>query len=194
MSSTRLQLITAPAVEPVSVDDAKDQIGIGHADLDDKIGRWITKARVLLEEWSGRAFITQTWTLWADRFPRGAEVWQLPKAPLQSVTEVRYTDESEVSQVWPSSDYVVSAVSEPGVIVPKKNLTWPNDVFDQRDVVSVTFIAGYGDDASDVPEPLREAILEMVAFAYENRGDSKADMLAIPGLQETLFSYWMGEY
>jgi uncharacterized phiE125 gp8 family phage protein len=33
----------------------------------------------------------------------------------------------------------------------------------------VEYVAGYGDDPSDVPEPLRDAILLYVAWSYENR-------------------------
>ena len=35
--------------------------------------------------------------------------------------------------------------------------------------VKITFTAGYGDAAGDVPEPLRQALLLLVAHWYERR-------------------------
>jgi uncharacterized phiE125 gp8 family phage protein len=38
--------------------------------------------------------------------------------------------------------------------------------------IAIAFTAGYGDAESDVPAPIREAILEIVADLYANRGDT----------------------
>jgi uncharacterized phiE125 gp8 family phage protein len=42
--------------------------------------------------------------------------------------------------------------------------------------IAVEFTVGYGDAASDVPAPIVEAILEIIAFLYENRGEAPAEL------------------
>src|SRR6185437_2527913 len=45
--------------------------------------------------------------------------------------------------------------------------------------VAIAFTAGYGDAASDVPQAIRTAILEMIAELYTNRGYLESDPPAI---------------
>jgi uncharacterized phiE125 gp8 family phage protein len=42
----------------------------------------------------------------------------------------------------------------------------------------VAFTAGYGDAADDVPASFRAAILELIAFLYEHRGEAPAELPA----------------
>ena len=37
--------------------------------------------------------------------------------------------------------------------------------------LEIQFVAGYGDDPHDVPEPIRLGLLQLVAGLNENRGD-----------------------
>ena len=41
--------------------------------------------------------------------------------------------------------------------------------------IAIAFTAGYGDAESDVPAPIREAILEIVADLYANRGETNVE-------------------
>ena len=41
----------------------------------------------------------------------------------------------------------------------------------QFNTLAVAFTAGYGDAAGDVPEPIRRALLAIVADLYSHRGD-----------------------
>ena len=42
--------------------------------------------------------------------------------------------------------------------------------------IEIDIVAGYGDAAADTPEPLRRAILALVAHWHENRGDVSGDV------------------
>jgi uncharacterized phiE125 gp8 family phage protein len=42
--------------------------------------------------------------------------------------------------------------------------------------VAIAFTAGYGDAGDDVPAGYRQAILELIAFLYENRGEAPAEL------------------
>jgi uncharacterized phiE125 gp8 family phage protein len=42
--------------------------------------------------------------------------------------------------------------------------------------IEIAFTCGYGDAESNVPAGIREAILELIADAYTNRGDTASDL------------------
>ena len=90
-----LTLLAAPAVEPVSLDQAKAALRIGHAADDDRILHLIRAARQRLEAETGRAFIAQTWResrdSWADpsRLAAFGTQFRLLKPPLIAVEAVR---------------------------------------------------------------------------------------------------------
>lgn len=135
---------------------------------DPKLNALIKTARHKAEELTERALITQTWDWFLDKFPSGN--LEVPKPPLDSVTHVKYYDTSGDLQTWDSGDYDVDTDSAPGRISPAYGESYPTARL-INNAVNVRFVAGYG-DADDVPQPIKEGILELVAFLYANRGAS----------------------
>ena len=62
-------MVTAPAVEPVSLAEAKAQMRVDTSYDDTIIGTLITTARRSVEIITGQKLITQTWKYYLDRFP-----------------------------------------------------------------------------------------------------------------------------
>ncbi len=167
-----LQLITPPAIEPVTLDEAKLHLKVDTGDDDALITRLISAARARAEWDTGRAFITQSWMLWRDCWPENGIV-EIPLPPLQSVTAVTvYAPDGAATAIDPLN-YTVDAASQPARLqfgcIPPITLRAVN-------AISIAFTAGYGDAADDVPDLLREAILEVVAELYVHRGDAPADL------------------
>lgn len=162
------QRITAPAVEPVSLAEAKDHMRVVEADEDGYIGTLVAAVRSHVEEETSRALITQTWTRWIDRFPFGhMEQILLPRPPLQSVTQIVVTtDTGDV--VVDTSVYNVDTHSLPGRVTLAPGGEWPVPA-DQPNAVAIEYVAGYGATAGDVPEDLRHAIKLGVSQLYEHR-------------------------
>lgn len=152
-----------PASEPVTLAEARIACDLwaDESAHDDHLTILIAAARRLIEERTGLALITQTWRLTLDRFPVGEDHLYLPRAPLQSVSSVTYTDTAGDSQTWDSDDYIVSTDHRPGRISPAFGQVWPT-ARDQADAVAITYIAGYGDAASDVPNLARHAVLMVI--------------------------------
>lgn len=162
-----LQLVTAPTVEPVTVSDAKDHLRIDDDKDDVLIESLITAAREWAEKYQNRAYLTQTWDLFFDDYP--AEPFSLPKPPLQSVTHIKYYDTDETETEFSSDYYQVDTASFKGRIALDYGQEWPTTTLRSMNGFVVRFIAGYGDDASDVPEAVKTAIKMIVAELYENR-------------------------
>lgn len=166
-------LDTAPATEPLSTDEAKDHERVDISADDELIDNLVKAARSWSETFTSRAFVTQTWKLFLDEFPDEEEI-KVPKPPLQSVTHVQYTTydgSTDTTSTVDSDTYRVDTDREPGRIVLKDDADWPDpsDNLITSNPVEVEFVAGYGSDASDVPEDIRSAIRMLFGHLYENR-------------------------
>ena len=169
-----LTLVTSPAAEPVSLADAKAHLKVDGTDDELLIASLIVAARARAEWHTGRAFVTQSWTLWLDAWPASGIV-EIPLPPLQSVTQVaRYALDDTRSIVDPSV-YQVDAASAPARLAGKVDFAPPTNLR-AVNAVEIAFTAGYG-AASTVPQPVKQAILQIVADLYTNRGD-EADIVS----------------
>lgn len=176
-------LVTAPAKEPLTLEEVKGHLRLTHGDHDTLLGALIQGAREWAEAFTHRALITQTWDLYLDGFPSVIEV---QKPPLQSVTAASFTyvdSDGDTTQV-PTSVYTVDTDATPGRVYPAYNQVWPVPR-DQPKAVVMRFVAGYGDDEGDVPEPLRTAMKLHVENLYDHSGASEelmkaAERLAMP--------------
>lgn len=176
----RLKLVTAPASEPVSLAEAKAQLRVDGNDENDFITGLIEAARLYFEEAAWRAFITQTYRLNLDEWPEDDEI-ELPRPPLQSVTSVVYLDEDGDSTTLPTANYIVDTDSEPGRIVLASNQNWPTVDLYPANPIQITFVAGYGDESTDVPATYRLGIKLLIGHWFENREDSiEAAIKSIP--------------
>lgn len=178
------KLITAPAVEPVTTTEAKSHLRVDLSADDTLIGTLITAARQMAENYTLRALCTQTWDLYRDGFyMQGRDIAPsavtIPRPPLQSVTSVTTYDGDNVATVFASSGYLVDTASEPGRVVLADGEAWPTDLRSANGVV-IRFVAGYG-VAADVPQQIKQAILQTIGHLYENR--EAQDM---PGLAKML--------
>lgn len=160
---TTLRLITPPTVEPVSVETVKLFLRVDGTEEDTLIMSLATGARETGEGLARRAFITQTLEMvindWPPKF-----VLALMRPPLQNVVSVKYYDKNNVEATW--TDYTVNARSEPGRI--HFNST-PGTTLSESGGIVVRYVAGYGNSANDVPQQIKDAILALTAYRYENR-------------------------
>lgn len=164
---TRTQLITEPAVEPVSLGEAREHLRVTHNEEDAVISALITAARVTVETVTRRSFITQTWRLYLDQFPleRGIKI---PHTPVQSIVHVKYYDENGAQQTLPAGDYWLDSVSAPARLSLREAKDWADTEADRPNSVEITYLAGYGSAPTQVPAPIRHAIKLLVAHLYEN--------------------------
>lgn len=170
-----LDIVTQPAVEPLTTTEAKAHLRVDSSTEDTLIASYVTAARSYYEQATWRALVTQTWAMRLEQWPDG-ECMVLPKPPLQSVTSIVYTDSDGMAQIMPSSDYTVYA-QDPGRIWLAFNASWPSATLRPGPSIEITFVAGYG-VAADVPEIDKQAIRLLLGHFYENR----ESVIAVPGI------------
>ena len=162
-----LVLLTGPAEEPVSVEEAKAHLRVSTAADDALIGSLIAAAREHVEARCRRALVTQVWDLYLDAFPAGEEI-ELAMPPLRAVESVTFFRDDGTSGVMSSLEYVVDGGGGRGAVVRGRGGGWPSAELGPRNGVRVRFEAGYG-GAEDVPRAIRQAVLLIVGALYENR-------------------------
>lgn len=164
----RLSITTAPSVEPVTLTEMKAHLRITGTDDDTDLAIFLQMAREWAENFTRRAFVTQTLTLKLDAFPSVSEL-ELPRPPLSSVTSIKYYNEANVlTTVSAASVYEVVADDIVGRVVLRDGASWPSDLYARTDAVEVVFVAGYG-LAVSVPAAVKIAIRALAAHHYENR-------------------------
>lgn len=198
-------LVTAPTVEPVSVDAVKLFARIDGNAEDALLSSLIGTARRAAENYTRRAFITQTWRLTQDGFDEadgfehvgvmlapnpaliGGDI-QLPREPIKSVESIKTFDSSNVESTVDAGTYRLDAAS--GRILLNDGVAWPSNLRADG-AVQIEFKAGYGDAADDVPAEIRQAILMHVGAMYENRmcADLPAGAMALLDPFRTLEAY-----
>lgn len=183
-----------PAVEPVSLAEAKVHLKMDDVTADDAlIAALISAAREWVEQATRRALITQTWRFRCNELPPDERL-PLPRPPLQSVTTFAYVDDGGSTSTWSSSKYTVLTDAEPGIVAVNYGEVWPS-IRDQEDAVTVTYVAGYGSTPSLVPAPLRQAILLLVGAMYANREATAAVKVeTVPFGVEALISPYRVHY
>ena len=164
------------STEPVTLAEAKRHLreDLVNTDNDTDISAAIKAARHACEERLQRTLITTTWQLTLDAFP---EAIYLPMARIIAVSALQYYDADGALQTLSGADYLVDTASEPGYIVPGYGLSWPATQ-DRINAVVVTYTAGYGAAASDVPAPIKQWIKLALGDLYEirKRSSDKAEL------------------
>lgn len=235
----RLKLISAPASEPISLEEAKNHLRVDGAEDNTLISALIVTARQLAEKETKRAFITQTWEMCLDKV---VEEIEIPKPPLQSIESIKTISATEtivdetsaaaqaVLKVDKTSGFSVADTviinrdgtreeeliilsiqddvsltmttnlanehtdvqadrvekytlvskarynvdipgSAPGRVRLRTGYTWPA----HRGFSSflIEFKAGYGDTSTDVLWTLKQGMLLLIGYLYDNRGEEE---------------------
>jgi uncharacterized phiE125 gp8 family phage protein len=175
----------APAVEPVTVAEAKAFLRIGTSTEDDLLAGLVKAAREDLERATGLALIEQDWRLAVDALP-ASDLVKLRRHPVREILSVTaYGSEGEASLVDPA-DYQADLASRPARLL---FLARPA-VARAMNGLEIDFRCGFGEAGPDVPDTLRRAILVLVAHWYEFRaGYGPADQpVSYPALYERLIA------
>lgn len=166
-------LVAGPAVEPLSLEEARLHLRLDDTQEDDLVASLIKAARLMLESATRLKFVSQNWRLSIATVPTGRAI-RVPLAPVLSVEAVRFFDAAGVETLVDAGLYQLRRGSEPALVTLKPGFP------DAAGGIEVDLVAGFGPSASDVPEPLRHAVRMLVAYWFENRGDEVHKSARLP--------------
>jgi uncharacterized phiE125 gp8 family phage protein len=170
----------------VTLAEAKAHLRVDDTESDDLITAVIYSAQEHVQAMTNLEFTNTTRTLKLDRFPGGKEMWDISEwapalinedlmgririkyAPLVSVTSITYYDGDNAQQTLASTNYEVNTWIKPGTIKLAKDGTWPT-LYEREDAVTITYVAGFGANTTDVPYQIKQAMLLLIGAWYEFR-------------------------
>jgi len=186
---------SAPAVEPITLADVKAHLRIDTSDEDLLLQSLIMTSRLHVEVALGLVLMTQTWSCFYDRWPQGqfapgvslqpagagftladprgdtlaaAVAITLPLSPVKSLDAIRvYADDGTFVSV-PSAGFNVDLVSRRPRVVRRFGTQLP-EPGRRLNGIEIAITAGFGATPADVPAPIRQALLLLVAHWYEHR-------------------------
>lgn len=173
---------TESSTEPVTVDEIRKQLRIDHGEDDRDIADMISEARAYCEtvKLNDVSLIDATCVDYLDGF--GDDI-ELRWSPVDSITSITYVDTAGATQTLATSVYELGTRNGLGVVRLKYSQNWPS-TRGHEDVVTITYTAGYGTAASDVPLGIRRWIKARASWLYENRDGVefpfRLDMLLAP--------------
>jgi uncharacterized phiE125 gp8 family phage protein len=180
-------ITTAPASEPVTYDEAAENLRVDSESDMEYITALIPVAREMIEAVTGRAGFTTVFTLASPTWEAAAERCSpigdenieiaLYRTPLVSIGSVKYYDSDNVLRTMSSGDYFAVTLTEPGRIVITGDLP---DLYERPDAVRIEFTAGHA-TAGAVSAMQKHAIKMLVAHLYEERATvSPATLKTLP--------------
>ena len=172
-----LTLLTAPAVEPVSLAEIKAYLKIDQDTEDDLIRAFLSAARVHLEHMIGHHLITQTWRVLMEG-PLG-ESFRLPLQPVSDLLALAVVDVDGSVTELDVSGLSIFQTDNPATLANLDGF-----LLSSKQRLQIDVETGFGPMAEDVPEPLRLAIKMIVAEWYERR--LIADPAQLPVLAKAL--------
>jgi uncharacterized phiE125 gp8 family phage protein len=158
-----------PATEPVSLAEAKAHLRVTHNDDDAYIGTLIKTARQSIEAQTGLGLISQGWSVFLDDWPEQGVI-ELPLAPVLDIADIKVYGDDDTFAIIDPAHYYEDKISRPARIILRGSRNWaaPGRV---ANGIEILLAIGF----TSVPEPLREAILQLVGHWHETRGDDTTE-------------------
>lgn len=160
------RLVTAPSTEPLTYSEVKAFLRLNDDTEQTFVTNLITVARQTVETQIWRPLISQAWGMYFDKEELSLLIFNINKAPVISVDNVKYYDSNNTLQTLASTEYESDIYGNPARFRLK---TIPT-VYDRMGTLQVNFTCGYA-NAAAVPEPIIQAMYMIIGHLYENRQD-----------------------
>lgn len=173
-SGYHLSMVTAPTVEPITLDEALTQCHANEGVEDDWFIDTIKTVRQDAENFTRRAFLEQTLQVSYDGVPYFPIL--LPRPPLIEVDSINIYAIDNTETVLSISDFYVDTSSQPGRIAINHDYALPGISFREINSLIIQYKAGYGTTADTVPKGLKKAMLLQLGYLYDCRSGEPDDI------------------
>lgn len=171
-----------PGATPVTLQEAMlhERIDLNYEPNNTLIEYQLTAATEMAENFTRRAFCTQTWIYQTSNI---GPVIPIPRPRLQYVIPNSVDAESMVFTDWNNVQYPIAddtwwvdTIPQPGLLIFKAGASpfpyffggwwgWSGPV----GYLNIKFVTGYGDTGASVPVEIKHATLQIFGHLYENR-------------------------
>lgn len=157
-----LEVITPEVSHPVTIDQVKDALHIDDSDSDTELRLLIASCTKQFERRTKRCMMQRTLRLTTHL--AGCEI-ELPMPPATAIGTIESREDLDDSWVAiDSADYDFNAARSPALVTIDESPVYTR----------IQYTCGYA-TASEVDDSWKHAIIQMVTFFYESRGDVAND-------------------
>ena len=136
----------------------------GPASADDAlISSMLVAANTWGQNYTGREFTANTWTLLTDAF---ADRICLNRAPVDTITFVKYLVSGSQVTIATTVYYLKNNLQFSEILL-QEDQSWPTDLDEIEHGIEIEFVT----EAYRDSDAIKTAIMRHVAFWYQNRGD-----------------------
>jgi len=162
----KIVLNTDTTVEPITTTELKFW-GRIDGDYEDTILEGIIKtARKNVEDYIRQTLIQKTLEMHLDSWDYNN--YELPLGPVISISSIVTLDEDD-SETTYNDDYYYLTKGQPQKVVIKQDASDPINTERDFGGYKITYLAGYGTTADDVPQAIKDGVLLWATWIYENR-------------------------
>ncbi|GAB1581393.1 hypothetical protein [Phyllobacterium phragmitis] len=181
-----MHLVLAPAVEPVTLAEARAFLRLSTENEDAIVQQLLRTAREVVEGQTGLALISQIWRLHLDRWPRSGRI-ALFRYPVREIVAVTAYGPDGTPVEIGAGEWRLHKGERPQRLYLNQR---PGS--SSLGGLEIDFVAGFGETGADVPDALKHAILTLLAHLYEFRGafDGEAQPVSFPPAFDRLVDIW----
>jgi hypothetical protein len=209
---SRLEEVTGPATQPVTLAEIKAHLRITHGEEDAYLTALIPVATRMVEKYLSRRIVSQQVRAWFDMLPgtgndvpgfgagvqavpiRYANVGMfrmitLPGQPVKSFEAFKYYTLDNVLQTYDAANYLVDYHDQdmPARVVLQYGAVWPVNLRVSQ-ALALEYTLGY----TTIPADISHAVKMALAAIFSNRGDAAdmpLDIMRMPAIAALLAPY-----
>jgi uncharacterized phiE125 gp8 family phage protein len=201
MTETRqfydFQTSVAPAELPLTLEEVEAHLRIPADSEDTYITFLINTVRYFFENYTNRTLINTTYKGFLDAF--SGEYYDcdcdesgtlIRKSKVSSITSIKYYTD-DVLTVWADTNYYLTDSNTYPKVLLTEDGAYPTSTDDIEQAIEIIFVAGYGATNANIPIDIKMALLNHIAFLYENRGDCGGDgTCQLPCASKTIYDQY----
>lgn len=158
-----LYVLKTPGTVPVPLAEMKAYMKVTSSSDDDLITSMLSLATTWGENYTGREFRANTWTLLKDAFE---DRICIRRSPVDTITSVKHLVSASLVTVADSVYYLKDSTQFSEILL-NEDQVWPTDTDNREQVIEIEFVTKAYRDI----DAIKTAIKRHVAFWYQNRGD-----------------------
>ncbi len=157
MTSYNIRCIREAKLLPINLETAKDYLKISNTKEDELIISLIKSVTKIFEGYTGRALISQDWSVTCKQFAKQSIT--LPIRPATFIHKIELIDYRNNSSLFNARHYYLEDQSSELFfnVIPFANS------------IRIEYTAGYGATTDSIPFEIQTALLSHIAFIYEHR-------------------------
>lgn len=186
----RYDIISTQEQQSITVPLIKTHLRIAQSVLteDDYLTLLLKAAISLFEKYTGVTLQRTIFKTYRDSF--NTKQFILLKTPFINFITFEYLKEGIDTSVDANLFYFADSGLYAHIILHLDE-EWPTDADIQKEALIISFEAGLADDTNFIPAAIQLALLNIIAYWYENRGDctlSASDVIKLPPNAVTIFN------